>query len=179
MATQYLLALQLQKGQEVYIDISALAIAQNFKPASLMEIDAFTMSFTKEEIIKAIADANIADGFLMGNLCIIGLEGKNKHVLPVLTKDLGGNFKIEQYLTNNLSNKALMNDLVNKFNSLSPVAELKQSLKEALKASDVMEICAVINQLPYEKLRELICYLLNNLEKEQKKHYELKLDKAA
>lgn len=177
MQQQYFLTLQLQKGKKVYIDIASLTIAQNFKPISLEDIDAFTISFTKEEILKAIAEANIADGYLEGNLCIICLEDKKEHVLPVLTKDIGGNFKIEQYLSNNINNKNLMNDFRNKFNNVVLDELSKQQLKAAFKELNLTRIYELFYQLPYINRRELIFYLINNLEKENKKYPELKLDK--
>ncbi len=173
---KYFLALQLIKGQEVLIDISVLDIAHLFNPRNLEEIDAFTLNFTKEEIINSIDRANIADGYLNGNLCIVLV--RNKKVIDtkeVLTKDFVNNFELGQYLYSIINNKNLLSNFANKYNSYNIDIENKQLMITACKQRDIEQIYILFNKLDYINKREFLIYIINNTKKKNK---ELKLDKA-
>ena len=159
MKEKYFLTLRLQKGNEVKIDISLLEIAKGYFPKTLEEIDNFTLNFTQEELIKEIDKANIADNYLEGLLCI---TDNAKHILPVLTKDYVQNFNIYNYLMANISNKTLMNNLINKYQNYGSEADT-QNFKKMLKVQNVDESYKLINKLAYFKRRKLLCYLIENV----------------
>ena len=94
---RYSLALQKQKGNEVLINTLDLDIAKGFFSTSIEQIDAFTLNFTKEEIISAIERANIADGYLDGELIVQSLDNK-KDIKVAMTKDFVKDFEIGNYL---------------------------------------------------------------------------------
>ena len=178
---RYFLALTLQKGRENLINIADLEISMHYAPQSLEEIDAFTMHYTKDEIMGAIEVSNIAPGFLDGTLCVLDKEEHKTHQLPALTKDYLGDFDLTTYLISILPNKNLMSNYLNKYMSLTTDDALKNATKEAIKNQDVAEIVRLFNELDYLGKRELIVYLITNMEKKdkKKKNPELKLDRAA
>ena len=174
---KFCLALQLIKGQEVLIDISVLDIARLFNPRNLEEIDAFTLNFTKEEIINSIDRANIADGYLNGHLCVALVRGKKViDIKEALTKDFVNNFNLAQYLTSIINNKNLLSNFANKYNSYNVGVEDKKLMINACKETNIDEIYRLFNNLNYFSKREFLIYLINNINKQKDK--ELKLDKS-
>lgn len=83
---KHFLALMDRPGDYVFIDISKLDISNGYQPETLMELDTFTMSFTKDEIIAAVKRANIADQkFINGSLVI---QDNQKHKpIQVIDRD--------------------------------------------------------------------------------------------
>lgn len=157
---KYFLTLRIQKGQEARIDISLLDIAKGYYPQSLKEIDIFTLNLTKNELLKEIDKANIADKYLEGDLCITST--KNIKPMPVLTKDYVNNFNIYNYLLENITNKKLMNNLINKFQNYENNENIIMNLKNNINNGNAIETFKIINNLDYIYQRKLLCYLIKN-----------------
>ncbi|MEG1506970.1 MAG: hypothetical protein RR478_05700, partial [Bacilli bacterium] len=163
----------------IYIDISKLSISNGYLPVTLGEIDSFTMCFTKEEIMNAIIDANIAkDKYLNGKLCIT--DNQKHNPIDVITKDFLNEFNINLFLKENIKNKNLMNNIVNKLVSLISDTNLITSFKIFIKNEDITGIENIIFSIPYLTERKLFIYLIemNNKILKSKKERELVRDKS-
>ena len=159
---RYSLALQKQKGNEVLINTLDLDIAKGFFSTDIEQIDAFTLNFTKEEIIASIERANIADGYLEGELIIQSLENK-KDIKVAMTKDFVKDFEIGNYLYMIKDNKNLLSNFANKYMSIVNDENLKNRMKDALK-NNIEEMYKLFEELPYINKREFIVYLINSID---------------
>lgn len=173
----YFLTLRIQKGQETRIDLSQMRVSQGFNPISLEDLDAFTLNFTKDELLKEIDNDNLAGEYINGTLCIT--DNQNHRPLPVLTKDYVGDFNIFNYITVNIHNKNLMSNLNNKYQNLMMNDIVKEKFKNAIHEENIDGIFEGIRELEYIHQRELVCYIIDSLSKKQDQGKERKLDKAA
>lgn len=177
---KHFLALMVRPGDYVLIDISKLDIARGYEPNELIELDTFTMSFSKEEIIASIKRANIADQrYLNGNLVV---QDNQKHKpIAVIDRDFYDNFRIDLFLKEHMEDKNFMNMIINKFSAIVKDDKITQSFKKTLGINDLIDACNVLFNLPYLVQRKFIVYLieLRNLEREKEKEQELIRDKAA
>ena len=98
---RHFLALLRRPGDYIFIDTSKLDTCGNYL-IFLPDIDAFTMKFTKEEIISSIRRANIADEtYLNGELVI---QDNQKHnPIRVIDKEFYNDFNIVEYLNSKLN----------------------------------------------------------------------------
>ena len=177
---KHFLALMDRPGDYVFIDISKLDIANGYQPETLMELDTFTMSFTKDEIIAAVKRANIAgQKFINGSLVI---QDNQKHKpIQVIDRDFYDNFRIDLFLKEHMADKNFINMIINKFGSIVKDDKISQAFKISLGTEDLMDACNVLFNLPYLVQRKFIVYLivLRNVEREKEKEKELIRDKAA
>ncbi len=155
---KYFLTLRIQKGQEAKIDISSLAKAKGFFSTNLEEIDNFTLNFTYDELIEEIDEANIADAYLEGTLCIT--DNQNHRPLKVLTKDYVQNFNLYTFINDHLNDKKIMNNIVNKFHNFSKMATYEE-FKKAINEGNIKVIFELLNDLDYLNRRKLLCYLID------------------
>lgn len=179
---KHFLALQDKPGDNIYIDISKLKIANHYCPSSLAEIDSFTMHFTTEEIMEAIRSENIVEErYLDGLLCIV--DNQKHNPIEVMTKDYLDGFEIESFIRSIIGDKNLVNSLINKFGSVSKDEELTQELKNALNTNLIGQVMYIIFSLPYLTQRKYMVYLIEQhrlaKQKEFGKEIELLRDRAA
>ena len=175
---KHFIALMKRPGDYSFIPITKLDLADRYSYDGLVDIDAWTMKYSREEIINSIKRANIvSDGYLNGTLVI---QDNQKHnPLPIIDKDFYDNFRIDEFLNNSLNDKNKINTIINKYNSLSN--DDNRLFSEALKKGNVNMAIDIIFVMPYLEMRKLMIYLieLRNKEKEKEKNKELKRDKAA
>ena len=173
---KHFLAMQAMPGDNAFIDISALKIANGYSPNSLSDIDSFTMCFTYEEIVNDIKEANIVSSkYLDGKLVIA--DNQKHNPLDVITKDTYNDFDLFLFLADNYDNKNLMNTIYTKYSAIVndvPLAKL-------FKNSTSFEMANMILKLPYLEQRKLMLYLLekNNTLNNPIKNNNLVRDKVA
>ena len=176
---RHFLALLRRPGDYIFIDPSKLDICGNYL-IFLQDIDAFTMKFSKEEIISSIRRANIADEtYLNGDLVI---QDNQKHnPIRVIDKELYNDFNIIDYLNNKLNDKNQLNNIINKFSSITKDKRINNDFKEFLKNGNIDIALNILFDLPYLMQRKFIVYLIEERfkEKEIKEEIELIRDKAA
>ena len=146
----------------------------------LQDIDAFTMGFSKEEIISSIRRANIADeSYLNGKLVI---QDNQKHnPLTVIDKEFYDNFNIFEYLKSKVNDKNKLNTIINKFNAIVKDERINKDFKDYLKSGNMDIALNVLFNLPYLTIRKFMVYLLDERMKEKELELEVELirDKAA
>lgn len=177
---KHFLALMKRPGDYVFIDISRLDIASNYRPNFLADIDSFTMCFTKEEIMNSIKRCNVVSNiYLSGKLVI---QDNQKHnPLEVIDREYYDNFRLDIYLKNKMKDKVKLNNILNKFNSIVKDDECKKMFNIAMKSDNLRLAIDVLLNLPYLELRKYMIYLINlrNKERELQKEMELIRDKVA
>ena len=175
---KHFLALMKRPGDYSFISVSKLDIADSYSYDSLMNIDRWTMQFTQEEIIESIRRANIVPAeYLMGTLVI---QDNQKHnPLIVIDKQYYDNFKIDDFLHKVISNKLLLNTVINKYNSI--FNDENDLFAEYLKSGLINQALDILFMKSYLDIRKFMIYLieLRNKEREKDKNKELIRDKAA
>lgn len=153
MENKYYLAVEVRPNNYFPINLLDLKIANNFTTTNLEELDAFTLKFTKEEILKAIKDANLLDINKDMPLWIIYYENKYTRKIDVLTKDKV--YDMWGLLSEKYGNKIFMNKVVNFINhkvddNIVNMVKISKSKEEYLNS---------IGSLPYLIQRKLYLYL--------------------
>lgn len=175
---KHFLALLRRPGDYSLVPITKLDIADSYSYDSLMDIDAWTMKYTKEEIVASIIRANIVSSeYISGELVI---QDNQKHnPLPVIDKEYYNNFKIDEFLHNSMSDKNRINTIINKYNALFD--ENNELFSKALRNGSVNMALDLLFMMPYLNIRKFIIYLieLRNKDLEIAKNKELVRDKAA
>lgn len=144
-------------GDYALIDISKLDIGGNYK--NLNEIDAFTMKYTKKEIIDAIKRSNlVSEEYIHGSLVIA--DNQKHNPLKVIDKEFYNNFRIDEVLIKCINNKELLNNILNKFLSISKDNTLYNEFKNSLLNKNLEEAIDILFNLPYFNLRKYIIYLI-------------------
>ena len=176
---KHFLALQYLPGDYCYVEIPKLDIASNYQPTCLAEIDSFTMNFSEEEIFNSIKRANIVGNKYFDGKLVIA-DNQKHNPLKVITKDFYDEFNIEDYILNNMYDKNIMNNLVNKFASIIKDDEISLSFKNAYNNLDVYKMQEILFNQDYLLQRKLIVYLIEKEQiKKKEKYNELVRDKAA
>ena len=173
---KYFLAMQAMPGDYAYIDVSKLKIANGFIPYSLSDIDSFTVSFTYDEIVNDIKEANIVSSKYLNGKLVITDNQKHKP-LEVLTKDIYNNFDLYLFLSENFDNKNLINTICTKYSAFVKDVPLSKLFKN----SSSVEMANMIFKMPYLEQRKLMFYILDkhNSLPAKNKRKELVRDKAA
>ena len=87
MENKYYLAVEVMPKSYFPINLLDLKIAEHFTTTSLEEIDAFTLRFTKKEIMNSIKEANLLEVNDDMSLVVIYYENKYTRKIEALTKD--------------------------------------------------------------------------------------------
>lgn len=153
MENKYYLAIETKPRNYFPINLLDLNIAHNFNTIKLNELDAFTLKFTKKEIIDSIKEANLLDIDESMPLVIIYNEKSMVRKTEVLTKDI--HFDLWQDLNNNFNDKQYLNEIYNFLNN--KIDEEKYLKIKQVKNID--EFLKMINELPYNIQRKLYFYL--------------------
>ena len=177
---KHFLALMDRPGDCVLIDVSKLDIANGYNPNTLAELDAFTMYFSKPELLDAIKRANMANQRYLNGTMVI--QDNQKHnPIEVIDRDFYDNFRIDLFLKDKMFDKNASNMIINKFSAIVKDATLTENFKKAMRMNDLDEACNILFELPYLIQRKLIVYLIewHNKEKKLERDQELIRDKAA
>ena len=176
---KHFLSLMARVGDYIFIDIHKLDIAEGYNAYSLMDIDSFTMHFSKEEILASIKKSNlVSEKYLNGRLVIA--DNQKHNPLEVIDKEFYENFRIDFYLSEILKNKVKTNDVINKFRSICKDEHIASSFSMAIKNNNLSLAMDIIFSIPYLNLRKFIIYLVEkkNKEIEEVKNKERIRDKA-
>ena len=153
MENKYYLAVEVKPKSYFPINLLDLSIANHFTTTSLEEIDAFTLKFTKKEIMNSIKEANLLDVNDEMPLVVIYYENKYTRKIDALTKDY--NYDMWGLLKEKYSDKVFRNKIFNFFYNKIQDVELKK-----LKNSETLEeFLRCIGYLPYTSQRKLYLYL--------------------
>lgn len=153
MENKYYLAVEVKPRNYFPLNLNDLKIANHITISSLEELDAFTLKFTKEEIITSIKEANLLEVDNSMPLVVIYYENKNTRKIEALTKD--NNYDMWLLLKTKFSDKAFLNKVVNFLRSKIDIKKL-----EAIKdSSDATVFLQNISTLPYLVQRKLYLYL--------------------
>ncbi len=165
---KYFLTLEKRLGDYIIIDINRLDICDHFVGNEISAIDFFTCSYTEVEIKEAIRRSNITnDEYLASNLKIIS---DKKHNLPVITKydyDLFKKFQIsEEDIDRDLKNKIFgiyKKTIETTFEDKSFIKGLLDRFKEALKYNQKKEVFSILEEIPYQRSRQIYLSIIENL----------------
>ncbi len=153
MENKYYLAVEVKPRNYFPLNLNDLKIANHTTISSLEELDAFTLKFTKEEIITSIKEANLLEVDNSMPLVVIYYENKNTRKIEALTKD--NNYDMWLLLKTKFFDKAFLNKVVNFLRSKIDIKKL-----EAIKgSSDATVFLQNISTLPYLVQRKLYLYL--------------------
>ncbi len=164
----YYLVLEKRLGDYILIDINKLDICNNVVTNDIASIDAFTMLYSESEIKSSIERSNMATlDYLNGNLKIIS-DAKHKHNLPIITKDMyliinefqTSNFKMNQDMKNKIFGlyKKIIESL---FTDSVFIKGLLNRLKESLRYNNKLEMFQIIEELPYNRSRNIYIEVYN------------------
>lgn len=152
---EYHLVLEYLPGDFMPIDINVLLNSDETSYTSLDTIDSFTKKYTIDELYDMIKESNIVpDQYLKGDLQIIN---NRKYRYKVISRDT--NFSLDLFFSKNISNKRLMNKFLNIYLKYD---KNKDDMQKALDNENIYEVLNLIFALPYENVRNIYCYMLEN-----------------
>ena len=114
MENKYYLAVEVMPKSYFPINLLDLKIAEHFTTTSLEEIDAFTLRFTKKEIMNSIKEANLLEVNDDMSLVVIYYENKYTRKIEALTKDY--NYDMWSLLQEKYADKVFRNKIFNFLN---------------------------------------------------------------
>lgn len=150
---KYYLAIELRPNNYFPIQLFDLKIARGLSIHSLEELDAFTLRFTKKEIMDAVREANLLEVNDDMSLVVIYYENKNTRKMEALTKDY--NYDMWGLLKENYHNKVFLNKIVNFLNKKID-ASLLDRIKNSQREDDFFRS---LGELSYLMQRKLYFYL--------------------
>lgn len=156
---KYNLVLIAPKKNPMPIDITLLD--NDILDSSIESIDIFTSKYTKDDLINLIHKSNIVTSeYLFGDLYILD---NNKYKLEVFTKNLFGDFILEEFIKENISNLNLMNTIYNIFSQYTKNHNIALGIyfKEAVLESKFDEISEILRHVPYIARRKFEFYVFN------------------
>jgi len=183
MKIKYFLVMEKRLGDYNVVDINKLDICKFPVANELDYIDTFTSMFTENEIKASIERGNLVHtDYLNGNLKVIS---DVRHNFKVLTKDMLEEIKMFQ-----IDNEVIDKDLKNKmfsyykktieivFEDKGLIKRLLERFKKSLKNGDKREIFEIIQELPYNRIRNLYLIIYDDVikRKEEKLRKLEKLD---
>lgn len=152
MHNKYYLAVEVTPKNYFPINLVDLNLSK-YPLTNLNELDAFSLKYTKDELMKIINDANVVDINEDTALVVIYYENKDIRKIPALTKDIS--FDMWTYLKDNYSDKQFINK-VNNFLKTKIENDLFYKLNSS---ASLEEWIGVINNLSYDVIRKLYFYL--------------------
>ena len=153
MGNKYYLAIETKPKNYFPLNLTDLKIANNFNTYKLEELDAFTLKFTKQEIIDSIKEANLLEINDSMPLVVIYNEKNSIRKIDALTKDI--NFNLWNDLKDNYDNKAYLNKIFNFLNNkIAP-----EDLYKIKSSHNLNAFLANIGALSYPIERKLYLYL--------------------
>ena len=130
-----------------------LKISGGFTSTNLEELDAFTLKFTKKQIMDAVKEANLLDVNENMPLVVIYYENKYTRKIEAFTKDY--NYDMWKLLNDEYGNKVFLNKIINFLNH-----KVDKEIVDKLKnVQDKNEFLKILGTLPYFVQRKLYFYL--------------------
>ena len=153
MENKYYLAVEVRPKNYFPINLLDLKISRGFTSTNLEELDAFTLKFTKSEIMKAVKEANLLDVNDDMPLVVIYYENKYTRKIEALTKDY--NYDMWKLLNDKYGDKVFLNKIINFLNH-----KVDEKIIEELKrVQDKIKFLKILGTLPYFVQRKLYFYL--------------------
>ncbi len=153
MENKYYLAVEVRPKNYFPINLLDLKISGGFTSTNLEELDAFTLKFTKSEIMKAVKEANLLDVNDDMPLVVIYYENKYTRKIESLTKDY--NYDMWKLLNDKYGDKVFLNKIINFLNH-----KVDEKIIEELKSvQDKIKFLKILGTLPYFVQRKLYFYL--------------------
>ena len=153
MENKYYLAVEVKPKNYFPINLLDLKIANHFTTTNLEELDAFTLKFSKKEIMDSIKEANLLEINDSMPLVVIYYENKNTRKIDALVKD--NNYDMWSLLKEKYRDKVFVNKVVNFLNK-----RIDSSVLEKIKNSkSENEFLNNIGYLSYLVQRRLYLYL--------------------
>jgi len=173
----YFLVLEKRLGDYNIVDINKLDICKYPVGNDISSIDAFTCRYTESEIRESIERCNIAhNDYFDGTLKIIS---DVKHNFKVLTKETYNNIidfqNNDEVIDRNFKNKLFgiyKKVIEHSFEDVDFIKQMLERFKEILKNDSKEEIFKIIEELPYDKSRNI--YFLIYDEVQRKKAEKIK-----
>lgn len=153
MENQYYLAVEVKPKNYFPINLLDLKIANHFTTTDLEKLDAFTLQFSKKEILDSIREANLLEVRDSMPLVVIYYENKNTRKVQALTKDY--NYDMWGLLKEKYRDKIFLNKVVNFLNKKID----EGTLQEIKNSKDLNTFLSLIGYLPYLVQRKLYFYL--------------------
>ena len=157
MENQYYLAVEVKPKNYFPINLLDLKIANHFTTTDLEKLDAFTLQFSKKEILDSIREANLLEVRDSMPLVVIYYENKNTRKVQALTKDY--NYDMWGLLKEKYRDKIFLNKVVNFLNKKID----EGTLQEIKNSKDLNTFLSLIGYLPYLVQRKLYFYLYEQL----------------
>ena len=157
MENQYYLAVEVKPKNYFPINLLDLKIANHFITTDLEKLDAFTLQFSKKEILDSIREANLLEVRDSMPLVVIYYENKNTRKVQALTKDY--NYDMWGLLKEKYRDKIFLNKVVNFLNKKID----EGTLQEIKNSKDLNTFLSLIGYLPYLVQRKLYFYLYEQL----------------
>lgn len=153
MENKYYLAVEVRPKNYFPINLLDLKISGGFTSTNLEELDAFTLKFTKSEIMNAVKEANLLDVNENMPLVVIYYENKYTRKIEAFTKDY--NYDMWKLLNDEYGNKVFLNKIINFLNH-----KVDKEIVDKLKnVQDKNEFLKILGTLPYFVQRKLYFYL--------------------
>ncbi len=153
MENKYYLAVEVRPKNYFPINLLDLKISGGFTSTNLEELDAFTLKFTKSEIMKAVKEANLLDVNDDMPLVVIYYENKYTRKIEALTKDY--NYDMWKLLNDKYGDKVFLNKIINFLNH-----KVDEKIIEELKSvQDKIKFLKILGTQPYFVQRKLYFYL--------------------
>lgn len=153
MENKYYLAVEVRPKNYFPINLLDLKISRGFTSTNLEELDAFTLKFTKSEIMNAVKEANLLDVNDDMPLVVIYYENKYTRKIEALTKDY--NYDMWKLLNDKYGDKVFLNKIINFLNH-----KVDEKIIEELKSvQDKIKFLKILGTLPYFVQRKLYFYL--------------------
>lgn len=111
MENKYYLAVEVRPKNYFPINLLDLKISGGFTSTNLEELDAFTLKFTKKQIMDAVKEANLLDVNENMPLVVIYYENKYTRKIEAFTKDY--NYDMWKLLNDEYGNKVFLNKIIN------------------------------------------------------------------
>ena len=153
MENKYYLAVETKPKNYFPINLLDLNISHNFTTTKLEELDAFTLKFTKNEIMDSIKESNLLDINVTMPLIIIYNEKNVVRKALALTKDM--KFDMWENIKKNYKDKNYINKLYNFLNNKTD----NNISSEIKNTNDINTLFNLISSLPYPVQRKLYFYL--------------------
>lgn len=153
MENKYYLAVEVRPKNYFPINLLDLKISGGFTSTNLEELDAFTLKFTKSEIMNAVKEANLLDVNDDMPLVVIYYENKYTRKIEALTKDY--NYDMWKLLNDKYGDKVFLNKIINFLNH-----KVDEKIIEELKSvQDKIKFLKILGTQPYFVQRKLYFYL--------------------
>lgn len=153
MENKYYLAVEVRPKNYFPINLLDLKISGGFTSTNLEELDAFTLKFTKKQIMNAVKEANLLDVNENMPLVVIYYENKYTRKIEAFTKDY--NYDMWKLLNDEYGNKVFLNKIINFLNH-----KVDKEIVDKLKnVQDKNEFLKILGTLPYFVQRKLYFYL--------------------